>query len=176
MVRLQKAGIAPQRMGVNVSVVQFRQDDFIDIVEQALRDTGLQPAHLELEITESVTMSSAALFETRLAKLKELGVKIAIDDFGTGFSSLSYLDKLPVDRLKIDRAFVNQIDTPEGPRIAELITQLGKKLGLQVIAEGVEHEIHWKTLAAMGCHEGQGFYIGRPMLEENLISWINLRK
>ncbi|BBB69708.1 diguanylate cyclase [Undibacterium sp. YM2] len=176
MVRLQKAGIAPQRMGVNVSVVQFRQDDFIAIVESALKDTGLQPENLELEITESVTMTSAILFESKLASLKKLGVKIAIDDFGTGFSSLSYLDKLPVDRLKIDRAFVNQIDTPEGPRIAELITQLGKKLGLQVIAEGVEHEAHWKTLAAMGCHEGQGFYIGRPMLEENLISWINLRK
>lgn len=176
MVKLQKAGIAPQRMGVNVSVVQFRQDDFIEIVENALKDTGLSPRYLELEITESVTMSSAMLFETRLARLKELGIKIAIDDFGTGFSSLSYLDKLPVDRLKIDRAFVNQIDTPEGPRIAELITQLGKKLGLQVIAEGVEHEVHWKTLAAMGCHEGQGFYIGRPMLEENLVEWINKRK
>ncbi|MCH8621422.1 EAL domain-containing protein [Undibacterium sp. TS12] len=176
MVKLQKAGIAPQRMGVNVSVVQFRQDDFIEIVENALKDTGLSPRYLELEITESVTMSSAMLFETRLARLKELGIKIAIDDFGTGFSSLSYLDKLPVDRLKIDRAFVNQIDTPEGPRIAELITQLGKKLGLQVIAEGVEHEVHWKTLAAMGCHEGQGFYIGRPMLEENLEEWINKRK
>ncbi|MFZ6777572.1 bifunctional diguanylate cyclase/phosphodiesterase [Undibacterium sp. Ji83W] len=176
MVRLQKAGIAPQRMGVNVSVVQFRQDDFIEVVESALKDTGLLPENLELEITESVTMTSAALFESKLAKLKQMGVKIAIDDFGTGFSSLSYLDKLPVDRLKIDRAFVNQIDTPEGPRIAELITQLGKKLGLQVIAEGVEHETHWKTLAAMGCHEGQGFYIGRPMLEENLVSWINLRK
>ncbi|MFZ6655161.1 bifunctional diguanylate cyclase/phosphodiesterase [Undibacterium sp. TJN19] len=175
MVRLQKAGIAPERMGVNVSVVQFRQDDFIGIVEQALQDTGLHPSSLELEITESVTMSSAAMFETRLSKLKTLGVKIAIDDFGTGFSSLSYLDKLPVDRLKIDRAFVNQIDTPEGPRIAELITQLGKKLGLQVIAEGVEHEIHWKTLEAMGCHEGQGFYIGRPMLEDNLRDWIASR-
>ncbi|MBI3730539.1 MAG: EAL domain-containing protein [Burkholderiales bacterium] len=176
MVRLQKAGIAPQRMGVNVSVVQFRQDDYIEDVESALKETALLPENLELEITESVTMTSAALFESKLAKLKQMGVKIAIDDFGTGFSSLSYLDKLPVDRLKIDRVFVNQIDTPEGPRIAELITQLGKKLGLQVIAEGVEHETHWKTLAAMGCHEGQGFYIGRPMLEENLVSWINLRK
>ncbi|MFZ6723267.1 bifunctional diguanylate cyclase/phosphodiesterase [Undibacterium sp. Ji49W] len=175
MVRLQKAGIAPQRMGVNVSVIQFRQDDFIDIVEKALKDSGLAPSNLELEITESVTMSSAAMFETQLSKLKNLGVNIAIDDFGTGFSSLSYLDKLPVDRLKIDRAFVNQIDTPEGPRIAELITQLGKKLGLQVIAEGVEHAIHWKTLEAMGCHEGQGFFIGRPMLEENLVEWIHTK-
>lgn len=176
MVKLQKAGLAPQRMGVNVSVVQFRQDDFIEVVQKALHDTGLEAASLELEITESVTMSSTAIFETQLSKLKSLGVKIAIDDFGTGFSSLSYLDKLPVDRLKIDRAFVIQIDTPEGPRIAELITQLGKKLGLQVIAEGVEYESQWKTLADLGCHEGQGFYIGRPMLEEQLIEWIRTRQ
>ncbi|MDE2430151.1 MAG: EAL domain-containing protein, partial [Burkholderiales bacterium] len=175
MVRLQKAGLAPQRIGVNVSVVQFRQEDFIDVVSQALRDSGLLPEHLELEITESVTMSGAALFETRLSKLKELGIHIAIDDFGTGFSSLSYLDKLPVDRLKIDRAFVQQIDTPEGPRIAELITQLGKKLGLQVIAEGVEQEEHLQRLLEMGCHEGQGFYIGRPMPEAQLIEWIQRR-
>ena len=83
-----------------------------------------------------------------------------------------YLDKLPVDRLKIDRAFVQQIDTPEGPRIAELITQLGKKLGLIVIAEGIETQKHWDVLNAMGCHEGQGFLIARPMQEEMLLDWI----
>ncbi|MFZ6771746.1 EAL domain-containing protein [Undibacterium sp. SXout7W] len=172
MVRLQQAGLTPGRIGVNVSVIQFRQDDFIDIVRRALQDSGLDAHKLELEITESVTMSSAALFESRLNQLKALGVSIAIDDFGTGFSSLSYLDKLPVDRLKIDRAFVQQIDTPEGPRIAELITQLGQKLGLQVIAEGIEQAEHIKILANMGCHEGQGFHIGRPMPEEQLIDWI----
>lgn len=173
MTRLQQAGLAPSRMAVNVSVIQFRQDDFIDIVKRALHDSGLAADRLELEITESLTMSGAALFESKLAELKAMGIQIAIDDFGTGFSSLSYLDKLPVDRLKIDRAFVLQIDTPEGPRIAELITQLSKKLGLQVIAEGVENEKHWQTLQAMGCHEGQGFYISRPLAEAQLIAWID---
>jgi diguanylate cyclase (GGDEF)-like protein len=172
MVLLQEAGLAPDRMGVNVSVIQFRQPDFIHIVETALRDTGLQPQFLELEITESVTMAGAEVFEESLAKFKQMGVQIAIDDFGTGFSSLSYLDKLPVDRLKIDRAFVNQIDSPDGPRIAELITQLGKKLGLQLIAEGIETEHHWQVLRDMGCHEGQGFLIAKPMIEAEMIGWI----
>ncbi|MDO9192449.1 MAG: EAL domain-containing protein, partial [Undibacterium sp.] len=127
---------------------------------------------LELEITESVTMASADVFEDSLAQFKKMGVQIAIDDFGTGFSSLSYLDKLPVDRLKIDIAFVRQIDTPEGPRIAELITQLGKKLGLKLIAEGIETEHHWQVLQEMGCHEGQGFLIAKPMIEAELMDWI----
>ena len=159
-------------MAVNVSVVQFRQDDFVDSVRLALQDSGLKAAQLELEITESLTAASAALFETQLHELKKLGVKIAIDDFGTGFSSLSYLDKLPVNKLKIDRAFVEQIDTPEGPRIAELIIQLGKKLGLAVIAEGIETREHWDKLMAIGCQEGQGFFIGRPMPEDALPDWI----
>ena len=172
MVKLQQAGVAPARMGVNVSVIQFRQPDFIDIVSAALKDSGLAPQHLELEITETVTMAGAEFFENSLSSLKQMGVQVAIDDFGTGFSSLSYLDKLPVDRLKIDIAFVRQIDTPDGARIAELITQLGKKLGLQLIAEGIETEHHWQVLLDMGCHEGQGFFIAKPMAETDLVGWI----
>lgn len=160
------------RMGVNVSAIQFRQADFMQLVSNALRDSGLEPHYLELEITESVTMNGAADFEETLDKLKSIGVQIAIDDFGTGFSSLSYLDKLPVDRLKIDRAFVNQIDHQGGPRIAELITQLGKKLGLKVIAEGIETQAHYDALQAMHCDEGQGFLIARPMLENAIASWM----
>lgn len=161
-----------ERIGVNVSAIQFRQSDFMSLVESALRDSGLDPHYLELEITESVTMSGAADFEETLDKLKSLGIQIAIDDFGTGFSSLSYLDKLPVDRLKIDRAFVNQIDSQGGPRIAELITQLGKKLGLKVIAEGIETQAHYDALLRMHCDEGQGFLIARPMLENAIAAWL----
>ena len=160
------------RMGVNVSAIQFRQADFMQLVTNALRDSGLEPHYLELEITESVTMNGAADFEETLDKLKSIGVQIAIDDFGTGFSSLSYLDKLPVDRLKIDRAFVNQIDHQGGPRIAELITQLGKKLGLKVIAEGIETQAHYDALQSMHCDEGQGFLIAKPMLENAIASWM----
>jgi diguanylate cyclase (GGDEF)-like protein len=172
MKKLKQAGTAPERIAVNVSMMQFRQPDFIAVVETALQDSGLSPHDLELEITESMTMLGTASIQESLACLKQLGIQIAIDDFGTGFSSLSYLDKLPVDRLKIDRAFVNQIDTPEGPRIAELITQLGKKLGLKVVAEGIESRTHWEALLEMGCTEGQGFYIAYPMSDAELTNWI----
>ncbi|MBX9704611.1 MAG: EAL domain-containing protein [Gammaproteobacteria bacterium] len=176
MVQLLEKGFALERMAVNVSVIQFRQPDFIDLVKRALQDSGLAPHYLELEITESVTMSGSGMFEEALGALKSIGVQIAIDDFGTGFSSLSYLDKLPVDRLKIDRAFVMQIDTQSGPRIAELITQLGKKLGLSVIAEGVETTTHLDVLNKIGCEEGQGFLIARPMLESAIEPWLRTWK
>lgn len=172
MIKLKEMQIAPERIAVNVSIMQFRQSDFVKVVQDALQESGLSPNDLELEITESMTMSGTTSILETLAALKNLGIQIAIDDFGTGFSSLSYLEKLPVDRLKIDRAFVNQIDTPEGPRIAELITQLGKKLGLKVIAEGIESSTHWNALVGIDCTEGQGYFIGRPMEEDKLIEWI----
>ncbi|MBV8633369.1 MAG: EAL domain-containing protein, partial [Burkholderiaceae bacterium] len=172
MRKLKQMNIAPERIAVNVSIMQFRQSDFIKVVQEALQESGLSPHDLELEITESMTMSGTTSILETLAALKHLGIQIAIDDFGTGFSSLSYLERLPIDRLKIDRAFVNQIDTPEGPRIAELITQLGKKLGLKVIAEGIESSTHWDALVGIDCTEGQGYYIARPMGEDQLITWI----
>ena len=172
MKKLKQMQMAPERIAVNVSIMQFRQTDFVRVVQDALQESGLSPNDLELEITESMTMSGASSILETLAALKHLGIQIAIDDFGTGFSSLSYLEKLPVNRLKIDRAFVNQIDTPEGPRIAELITQLGKKLGLKVIAEGIESSAHWEALVGIECTEGQGYYIGSPMTEDALLEWI----
>lgn len=172
MARLQSRPNPPERIAVNVSAIQFRHADFLDNVRQALADSGLMADQLELEITESVSMTGSSLYEPRLRELKQIGVHIAIDDFGTGFSSLSYLDHLPVDRLKIDRTFVNQIDTAAGPRIAELIVQLGKKLDLCVIAEGIETPHHLEKLKEIGCHEGQGYLIGMPMTEAELVGWI----
>lgn len=172
MAQLLAQGFAIERMAVNVSAIQFRQPDFFELVQSALKDSGLDGRHLELEVTESITMVGSFGFDELLKKLRSLHIQIAIDDFGTGFSSLSYLDKLPVDRLKIDRAFVTQIDAVGGPRIAELIIQLGKKLGLQIIAEGIETEFHWDTLKDLGCHEGQGFLMARPMLESALPMWL----
>lgn len=173
MRELLDAGLAPQRMAVNVSVVQLQDPAFADQVAQALLASGLQGRHLELEITESVAVLPTAYLDTTLAGLRATGVSIAIDDFGTGYSSLSYLERLPLDRIKIDRTFVRQINEPKGPRIAEMVTQLGRKLGLKVLAEGIEDATVWAALVAMGCHDGQGFHIAQPMDKPTLIQWVH---
>ena len=172
--RLHDAGWTQLRMAINVSVVQFQSDDFIACVAETIREMEVPPAQIELEITESVAMANCTDVETRLHALKELGVTIAIDDFGTGFSSLSYLDRLPIDRLKIDRSFVTNIGNgEEGARITEMIIALGHKLDMSIIAEGVEEESQIKLLSALGCHEAQGFFFARPMGAEDLGPWLH---
>lgn len=172
MRRLLVRGTAPQRMAVNVSVVQFQSAGFLERVVQALSVAGLQGSHLELEITESVAMLGSGVVEPLLRQLRAMGISVAIDDFGTGYSSLSYLEQLPLDRIKIDRAFVRQVEQSGGLRIAAMIAELGHKLGLRVLAEGIEHEASWAALRQMGVHEGQGFLIGRPMAEPELLQWL----
>ena len=172
--RLHDAGWSSLRMAINVSVVQFQADDFVEDVAQAIAECELPPALVELEITESVAMNNAADVENKLHALKALGVTIAIDDFGTGFSSLSYLDRLPIDRLKIDRSFVNNVGNgADGARIAEMIISLGHKLDLTIIAEGIETEEQRVMLAELGCHEAQGFLFARPMAAEAIGQWLH---
>lgn len=175
MRQLLEQGMAPHRMAVNVSVVQFQGPDFPQTVSKALSCAGLTGGHLELEITESVAMLGAGMVEPTLAALRATGVSVAIDDFGTGYSSLSYLERLPLDRIKIDKAFVRQLSKLDGPRIAEMITQLGRKLGLRVLAEGVEDEAAGQALREMGCHEAQGYHFARPMEVNELIAWLQQR-
>jgi diguanylate cyclase (GGDEF)-like protein len=175
MRELLKQGLAPRRMAVNVSVVQFQAPGFVERVQGALDAAGLRADQLELEITESVSLLGHGVIESLLERLRGMGVSIAIDDFGTGYSSLSYLERLPLDRIKIDKAFVTQMSAEGGPRIAELIAQLGLKLGLKVLAEGIEDARAWRTLAAMGVHEGQGFHIARPMEAHDLLDWLRQR-
>jgi EAL domain-containing protein (putative c-di-GMP-specific phosphodiesterase class I) len=118
-------------------------------------------------------MLEADYMLTMFDQLKARGLQIAVDDFGTGFSSLSYLQKLAIDRLKIDRSFVKQISLASGARcIAAMVVDLGRSLGLSVIAEGVEDEAQARRLRDLGCHEAQGFYYARPMDEHNLRGWI----
>jgi len=169
-------GLAPRRIAVNVSVVQLQDPAFTDHVAQALALSGIEGRHLELEITESVAVLPTAYLETTLADLRARGIAIAIDDFGTGYSSLSYLERLPLDRIKIDRTFVRQITEAKGPRIAEMVTQLGRKLGLKVLAEGIEDASVWAALLAMGCHDGQGYHIAHPMDKELLLAWLRQRR
>ena len=175
--KLQKLGWDDLRMSVNVSAVQFRMPDFLDVLHKALDDTGVGPGKLELEITESVAMMGMKAVKQTLDNIRETGIEIAIDDFGTGFSSLSYLDSLPLDRIKIDQTFVNTMcGESEGRHIAELVIQVGQSLGLRVIAEGVENEAQVKRLIELGCNEAQGYFYGQPMTAEEMLEWLNTQQ
>lgn len=172
--QMQDAGYRNLRMAVNVSVVQFRDPNFIQHIEQALVTSGVEARWLELEITESVAMMEANSVGQLLARLRALGVAIAIDDFGTGYSSLSYLEKLQADRLKIDRSFVASLEQgKDGGRIAALIIQLAKQIGMTTIAEGIEHAWQASALQNLGCEEGQGYYFGYPMPASALPAWLD---
>ncbi|MBL8935944.1 MAG: EAL domain-containing protein [Archangium sp.] len=151
-------------IAVNVSVRQLEAPDFVEIVDRALLANALAPSLLELEVTESVVMEQNEACVARLRRLRDLGVRIAMDDFGTGYSSLSQLKRLPLTRLKVDRAFVTELMTDAADRaVAEAVVTLGHALGLQVIAEGVEQEAQRVALETMGCDEVQGFLFGRPV-------------
>ncbi len=173
LVRLRAAGYRDLTMSVNVSQVQFRHPYFLDMLRSALADSRAPPEFIELEITESMAMEEPDLLIKMLAQVKHTGVSISIDDFGTGFSSLSYLQRLQVDRLKIDRAFVTEITgSARGSSIAEMVIQLGRNLGLTVIAEGVEDERQAQILQALGCPMAQGFLFARPMTTTALYDWL----
>ncbi|MEW9897271.1 EAL domain-containing protein [Chitinivorax sp. PXF-14] len=172
VLRWQAQGHADLRIAVNVSMVQFQNPDFVATVDTVLRETGIPPGNLELEITESVAMLGAVAMENTLRMLKALGVTVAIDDFGTGFSSLSYLQRLPIDRLKIDRAFVRELGKGTRTSIADMIVQLGQELGLTVIAEGVETTEQQAELNKLGCQEGQGYLFGKPQPGADFLAWL----
>lgn len=173
LMRVRAAGYLDFTISINVSQVQFRHPHFIDMLRQALADTGAPPERVELEITESMAMEEPDLLIERLAEIKRTGVSIAIDDFGTGFSSLSYLQRLCVDRLKIDRAFVTEItDAARGSSIAEMVIELGRNLGLSIIAEGVEDERQAQILQSLGCPLAQGYLFARPLAPAALIEWL----
>jgi EAL domain-containing protein (putative c-di-GMP-specific phosphodiesterase class I) len=150
-------------VAVNVSARQLDDLGFPEIVASTLRRTGLLPARLVLEVTESLMMSHPELLVERLRALKRLGVRLAIDDFGTGYSSLSYLRRLPVDKVKIDRSFVNDLDRSTGFALVRGIIDMTRSLGLASIAEGIETPEQAATLAAFGCDHGQGFLFGRAV-------------
>lgn len=163
-------------ISVNVSIPQFRQDNFVDSIIKTMTQHKIKPNKLELEITENILMDDPQIIIDALTKLKAQGVGIALDDFGTGFSSLSYLQKLPLDRLKVDRAFVTDI-TQEGQSvIAETIINLGKKMHLKVIAEGIEEIEQQERLIELGCDEVQGFYYAKPMPESEFINFLQKQK
>lgn len=153
----------PILLSVNLSPIQFTRLDVAELVRNAMEETGLTPDRLEIEVTEGVLIADKDVTAAKLREISELGVSIALDDFGTGYSSLSYLKDLPLNRLKIDRSFVFDLDTPSTRKIVEAVIHLGHNLGLSVIAEGIEAKQQVATLARLGCEDGQGYLFGRAM-------------
>jgi EAL domain-containing protein (putative c-di-GMP-specific phosphodiesterase class I) len=148
---------------VNVSPHQLDRPDFIAMIEAALDSTGFPPDRLGIEITESCLVADAQAAATMLGSLRAMGVRIAIDDFGTGYSSLQWLQRLPVEVLKVDRSFVSELGEPGGrTAIVDSVITLAHGLGLKVVAEGVETEAQRLILIDLGCDAGQGYYFARP--------------
>ncbi|MBA5635868.1 EAL domain-containing protein [Duganella sp. LX20W] len=169
MVRWQEAGLHVPKIAVNLSVKQFERGSIVNMVAEILRETGLEPERLQLEVTESVIMNTGDALNF-INDLHSIGVGLAIDDFGTGYSSLAYLKQLPVQTLKIDRSFIQDISTDVNDEaIAIAIIQLGKSMNLSVIAEGVETEEQAAFLLRQGCRLAQGYLYSKPLLAEDML-------
>jgi diguanylate cyclase (GGDEF)-like protein/PAS domain S-box-containing protein len=169
------AGLPKISVAVNVSGRQFQSEGFEKEVLAALDRFRIDPEHLELEVTESLLMKAPEQTATLLQSLRAKGVRVAIDDFGTGYSSLSYLRRFPIDTLKIDQSFVRAIDTPDGASMVKAIIDLGRNLGMRLIAEGVETELEAATLESMGCDRAQGYYFSRPLAPAQVAALLKKR-
>jgi diguanylate cyclase (GGDEF)-like protein len=155
---------SPLFISVNLSSRQFMQSDLVEQMAMALKETGLTPQGLKLELTESAAMEDVESAIEQLLRLKDLGIQLSLDDFGTGYSSLSYLHRLPIDTLKVDKSFVGRMEyVTEDSDIVSTIVALGHKLGIQVIAEGVETAIQLSQLRGLGCDYGQGYFFSKPI-------------
>ncbi|QDZ86514.1 putative bifunctional diguanylate cyclase/phosphodiesterase [Priestia megaterium] len=159
------------KIGVNVSPIQLKSSRFVAEMEQILKKTGLEPHFLELEITESVIQNSQESKKV-LNRLRSLGVKVAMDDFGTCYSSLSYLKHLPINTLKIDKSFIDELDEV-GKVLVETIIQMGKKLNFDLTAEGIENEEQLQFVTEQGCHIGQGYLFDKPLSPEEMSRLLN---
>jgi diguanylate cyclase (GGDEF)-like protein/PAS domain S-box-containing protein len=164
------------RVAVNISSEQLRQAQFVDQVEQALADSGLPPHFLELEITESTAMAEPEIMVLRLTELKRMGIDLAIDDFGTGYSSLAYLQRFPLDRLKIDRSFVRHVvSSTNDAGIVTAIIAMAHQLSFEVIAEGVETEDQLAFLRTHHCDQVQGYLASPPLTADRFTAWLRSR-
>ncbi len=162
--RWQDEGLMPVMVSVNLSARQFWQNDLAERVAQALVDSELDPRYLELEITEGTFMQNADETIRTLTELKKLGIKLSVDDFGTGYSSLAYLQKFPVDTLKVDRSFVTDVTSnADSAAITRTIVNMAHSLGLSVIAEGVELPDQFAFLLELGCNQLQGYLFSAPL-------------
>lgn len=170
----QDQGYPNLRMAVNISARQFREPRFIKLVAEILKETGLDPQWLELEITESIAMENGDASVEMLSRFTDLGLRISIDDFGTGFSSLNYLTRMPIDTLKIDQSFIQDISAGEnGEEVVTAIIQLAKNLRLRVIAEGVETKTQRTFLKDKKCDEMQGFLFSKAVTSQEVEKLFN---
>jgi len=174
LVAWESQGRAPVKCAVNLSAMQFRVKDLHQRLAQVVRDCGLDPARIDLELTESVLMEDGQAAIRTLHELKSHGFGIAVDDFGTGYSSLSYLKRLPIDVLKIDQSFVRELATGgEDAAIVSTIISMARSLNLKVVAEGVEQEGQLAFLRAQGCDELQGFLFSPPLPADEIAVWVD---
>lgn len=169
----QKLGRSDFHMSVNLSVAQLQHPAMMQTLKKVLAEFNLDPNLVDLEVTESVAMEDMSSNSRLLNEIKSLGLQVSLDDFGTGFSSLNYLQQMPIDRLKIDQSFVQGMGEGNSREIVELIVHLGRKLNKKVIAEGVETEAQDAALRELGCDEVQGFFYARPMPLEDLETWLS---
>ena len=170
---IHASGFPEMRMAINVSAMQLRRKDFLAQLEASIQEIGVDPHMVELEITESISVIGIKDTLKLLQAIREMGFSIAVDDFGTGYSSLSSIDRWPVNRLKIDRSFIQNMERQEeGARLVDLVIPLGNRLSMEVLAEGVETESQLERLGALGCKEAQGFLISKPLELNDFISWL----
>jgi diguanylate cyclase (GGDEF)-like protein/PAS domain S-box-containing protein len=171
--QLREWGGASVRVSVNVSARQFRQPDLVDVIARSLKEAGLRPQALTVEITESALIDDPETAAATLGRLKDMGLTISLDDFGTGYSSLSYLKRFPIDCLKIDRAFVRDIATdPDDAAIVTAIITMAQSLKLEVVAEGVETQQQVDFLRARGCYAAQGYFFSKPLPADLAQEWL----
>lgn len=165
-------GLPPIPIAVNVSVVEFRDRNFAERFEGTLREQGIDTGALQLELTETAVMDDIEHAVTTLSRLKDLGVTILLDDFGTGHSSLAYLARLPLDKVKIDKSFISRLESDVASRaVTDAMIALGRTLNLEIVAEGIESAQALDYISAHGCNQGQGFYLGEPMSGDSFESW-----
>jgi EAL domain-containing protein (putative c-di-GMP-specific phosphodiesterase class I) len=160
----QLAGLPPLRVAVNLSPSQFRQGNIVSMIRDALDEAGLEPRFLEVELTETTVMTDPEESIAILEKLSKMGVLVSVDDFGTGYSSMSYLRRFPIDKLKIDRSFINEVmSRPDDASIVRAIVSLAHSLRLKVVAEGVESTAQLDFLRTIGCDQYQGFHFSKAL-------------
>jgi len=173
----QENGLGPLRLSVNVSSRQFSHDDLWERITKSLRDSGLDPQLIEMEITESLMLQAEGDPETVLRDLRGIGVKVALDDFGTGYSSLSYVTRLPLDTVKLDRSIVREVDTdPATASVARAIIVMAHSLGIEVVAEGIDSEPQAALLRELGCEEMQGFLVAGALAADEFATFVADRR